>query len=91
LNAADALAFSPYVDAALLVIEEGKSQREDVKHAVELLQCTNLIGTVLNKSRSGARDRDEKSIKWLEATAGKLQLYYQLLKQWLYRLRKARN
>lgn len=52
LNAADALAFSPYVDAALLVIEDGKTQHEEAKQAIGLLQGTNVIGTVLNKSRS---------------------------------------
>lgn len=50
LSAADALAFSPYVDAALLVLEEGKTSQEDAKRAVELLDCTNVLGTVLNKA-----------------------------------------
>jgi capsular exopolysaccharide synthesis family protein len=48
----DVLAFSPYVDAALLVVEDGKTSREDVARAAELLQAANhnLLGTVLNKS-----------------------------------------
>jgi len=50
LSSADALAFSPYVDAALLVIEEGVTQKQDVEHALDLLQNTNIIGTVLNKA-----------------------------------------
>lgn len=50
LSAADALAFSPYVDAALLVLEEGKTTQDDAKRAVELLDCTNVLGTVLNKA-----------------------------------------
>jgi capsular exopolysaccharide synthesis family protein len=50
LTAADALSFAPYVDAALLVIEEGKTQAEEMRYAAELLARTNLIGTVLNKS-----------------------------------------
>ncbi len=50
LSAADALAFSPYVDAALLVVEEGKSRKQDVERAVDLLGSTNIIGTVLNKA-----------------------------------------
>lgn len=49
LSSADALAFAPYVDAALLVIEDGRSQRHDIKRAVELLGATNVLGTVLNK------------------------------------------
>jgi len=50
LSADDALAFSPYVDATLLVIEEGKTTRDELEHAVDLLQSTHLLGTVLNKS-----------------------------------------
>jgi exopolysaccharide/PEP-CTERM locus tyrosine autokinase len=52
LNAADAMAFTPYVDATLLVVEEGKTQRKEVEHAVELLSGTNVLGTVLNKAGS---------------------------------------
>ena len=50
LTSADALAFSPYVDAALLVIEEGVTQKHEIENAVELLSSTNIIGTVLNKA-----------------------------------------
>jgi len=50
LTAADALAFAPYVDAALLVLEEGKTQQEEARRAVELLDQTHILGTVLNKS-----------------------------------------
>ncbi len=51
LSAADALAFSPYVDAAILVVEEGGTDRDEVKRAADMLSSTRLIGTVLNKSR----------------------------------------
>ncbi len=51
LSAADSLAFSPYVDAAILVVEEGATDRDDVQRAAEMLSSTRLIGTVLNKSR----------------------------------------
>jgi len=50
LAAADVLAFTPNIEAALLVIEDGKTQRDHVRRAVELLGSTPLIGTVLNKS-----------------------------------------
>jgi len=50
LSAADALAFAPYVDAALLVVEEGKTSRREVEHAIDLLSGTNVLGTVLNKA-----------------------------------------
>ena len=53
LSTADTLAFSPYVDAALLVIEEGKTPASEIERASELLvQNTNLIGTVLNKAHT---------------------------------------
>ena len=50
LAAADVLAFAPHIEAALLVVEEGKTQRDDIQRAAELLGATRLIGTVLNKS-----------------------------------------
>jgi protein-tyrosine kinase len=50
LAAADVLAFAPNIEAALLVVEEGKTKRDDVRRAAELLSSTHLIGTVLNKS-----------------------------------------
>jgi capsular exopolysaccharide synthesis family protein len=50
LTSADALAFSPYVDAALLVVEEGVTEKQDLERAVELLNATNIVGTVLNKA-----------------------------------------
>jgi protein-tyrosine kinase len=46
----DMLAFLPYTDAVLLVVEEGKTHREELVRAQELLQETNFLGTVLNKS-----------------------------------------
>lgn len=51
LSAADALAFAPYVDAAVMVVEEGGSDRDEVQRAAEMLSSTRLIGTILNKSR----------------------------------------
>ena len=54
LSAADALAFAPYVDAALLVLEEGRTIQDDARRALELLDCTNVLGTVLNKANRDA-------------------------------------
>jgi protein-tyrosine kinase len=51
LYTADVLAFAPCIDATLLVVEEGRTLRGDVKRAAGLLSATHLIGTVLNKSR----------------------------------------
>ena len=52
LSAADAMAFAPYVDATLLVVEEGKTKRQDIEKTLELLSSTNVLGTVLNKAGS---------------------------------------
>lgn len=49
LDTADALAFMPYVDATLLVVEDGKTKTDDLKNAVDKLSGTNILGTVLNK------------------------------------------
>lgn len=51
LSAADALAFAPFVDAALMVIEEGRTTREELEQAIGLLGQTQVLGTVLNKSQ----------------------------------------
>jgi len=67
LSGADAMAFSPYVDAALLVLEDAKTPAEDAKRAVELLQqSTNVLGTVLNKSwtQMPAVGKDDSSPSW---------------------------
>lgn len=91
LSAADALAFSPYVDAALLVIEEGKTQTEDAKRAVNLLQGTNLIGTVLNKSWVNTKDKKNKHIGWFSHLLVRAHVYHHLLKQRLSRMRRGKN
>lgn len=51
LEADDALAFSRHVQAALIVISEGKTRREDVARTMELLRDTPIVGTLLNGSR----------------------------------------
>ncbi|MCW9023141.1 MAG: CpsD/CapB family tyrosine-protein kinase [Gammaproteobacteria bacterium] len=56
LSTDDALAFSPYVDTVLLVIEEGKTSKEDLLTVKGILKDTNIIGTVLNKSDSDQQD-----------------------------------
>ena len=38
------------MDATLLVIEEGKTKRKELQHALDLLASTNVLGTVLNKT-----------------------------------------
>jgi Mrp family chromosome partitioning ATPase len=51
LSCDDVIAFSPYIDAIMLVIEEGGTRKDDLKRAYELISEKNLIGTVLNKSQ----------------------------------------
>ena len=51
LQADDALAFSRTVQAGLMVVGEGRTQRDDLARSVELLRDLTLIGTVLNGSR----------------------------------------
>jgi ATPases involved in chromosome partitioning len=46
----DALLLMSYVDAALLVVEDGKNTTEELQKAMYILEETNLLGLVLNKS-----------------------------------------
>ncbi|QWF70159.1 CpsD/CapB family tyrosine-protein kinase [Methylomonas paludis] len=46
----DALGFAPYVDALLLVIDEGQTRTEELKKTASLLKGINVLGTVFNKS-----------------------------------------
>lgn len=49
LTTDDALAFSPLVDATLLVIEDGKNLKGEMQRAIGMLHSTALLGAVLNK------------------------------------------
>ncbi|HEY1327387.1 MAG TPA: CpsD/CapB family tyrosine-protein kinase [Casimicrobiaceae bacterium] len=51
LSGADTLALSAYMDATILLVEECKTTRDDIRASVELLRSSNLVGIVLNKSR----------------------------------------
>jgi len=50
LSGGDALACVPLVDAAVMVVEESVTSRDDILRAAQLLNSIELIGTVLNKS-----------------------------------------
>jgi protein-tyrosine kinase len=52
LDADDMLAFSPLFDALLLVVAQGETRRNELQRSFELLQDIDLLGVVLNKSRS---------------------------------------
>jgi Mrp family chromosome partitioning ATPase len=71
LSAADALAFSPYVDAAVMVVEEGGTGRDDVLRAAEMLGSTRLIGTILNKSRQPAAAPETQARSWFGRLFGR--------------------
>lgn len=49
LDVPDTLAFSPSLDALLVVVEAGRTQADDVQRSLRLLQGTPVLGTVLNK------------------------------------------
>ncbi|THB73085.1 MAG: exopolysaccharide biosynthesis protein [Gammaproteobacteria bacterium] len=51
LTSDDALAFSPYTDAFLLVLEEGKTKKAELENSMHLLKDVEVIGTVINKSK----------------------------------------
>jgi len=46
----DVIAFLPYLDAVMLVVEDGKTTKDDLYRAYELLGEKNILGTVLNKA-----------------------------------------
>jgi Mrp family chromosome partitioning ATPase len=50
LTFADALAFAPLMDGIILVIEAGKTAREEIERCQELLKKFRLLGFVLNKA-----------------------------------------
>lgn len=63
LTASDALAFSPHVDAMLVVAAEGGTHSEELRRAFEMLQGVEVIGTVLNKAYTRDRDYGDVELK----------------------------
>jgi len=49
LTYADALAFAPLMDGIIVVVEAGKTAREDIERCQKMLEKFNLLGFVLNK------------------------------------------
>ncbi len=57
LNFADALAFAPLVDGIVLVVEAGRTAREDIEQCLNMLKDFNILGFVVNKvKRQASRD-----------------------------------
>ena len=54
LKTDDALAFSRHIDAALIVVGEGRTLRRDLVRMIELLRDVPVVGTVLNRTREVA-------------------------------------
>lgn len=50
LSTADALAFAPWVDHIVVVVQAGKTPMPDVKRALDMLPKEKVIGIVLNRS-----------------------------------------
>ena len=46
----DVIAFAQHLDAVLVVVEDGKTQADELKKAIELLDGIDILGIVLNKS-----------------------------------------
>lgn len=51
LGLADAIAFAPFVDCILMVVEEGRTSIKDVKKAVEMIPSEKFLGFVLNRRK----------------------------------------
>ncbi|MDY6905426.1 MAG: polysaccharide biosynthesis tyrosine autokinase [Thermodesulfobacteriota bacterium] len=49
LEKADALILSKQVDGAILVVEQGRTTKDQLKKAIDLLEATRLLGIVFNK------------------------------------------
>jgi Mrp family chromosome partitioning ATPase len=47
----DVLAFSPFADAILMVVAEGKAERISLARSMELMADRNILGVVLNQTR----------------------------------------
>lgn len=64
----DVVAFAPQLDAILLVIEDGKTNSDDLARTLELLSHSELIGTVLNRSDEHAPKYDYYASKAAKAS-----------------------
>lgn len=46
----DAMTFLPFTDASIMVVEDAVTTAHDLERSIQLMQNTNIIGTVLNKA-----------------------------------------
>jgi protein-tyrosine kinase len=54
LTVPDALVFASYVDGVILVVEAGRTTKDQIRKAVELLEDRNIVGLVMNKADSSS-------------------------------------
>lgn len=52
LTSADALAFAPLVDYILVVVQAGKTSRQDINTALKLLPREKVLGLVMNRQKN---------------------------------------
>lgn len=57
LSCDDVIAFMPLVDSVMLVIEDGKTRKDELTKAYDLLDKQKIIGSVLNKCQENAVDK----------------------------------
>ncbi len=69
LTSDDALVIVPNLDAIILVVQEGKSTKNEVESALALLKDSKLIGTVLNKSTRKKKDLYSEGLSTRQAAA----------------------
>lgn len=55
LSVPDALVFSSYVDGVILVVEAGRTTKDQIRKAVEVFEDKNIVGLVMNRGDSGSR------------------------------------
>jgi len=53
LTGDDALVFLPRLDGCMLVVEEKKTLAQELQRSMDLMTDAKLIGTIMNKSKSG--------------------------------------
>jgi exopolysaccharide/PEP-CTERM locus tyrosine autokinase len=52
LTVPDSLVFSSYVDGIILVVEAGRTSKEEIRNSIELLDGKNILGLVMNRGES---------------------------------------
>ena len=80
----DAVAFSPLVDCALLVVEEGSTKVSDVRRALTRLEHTKIFSALFSIAQSEATTKSERphaksAAFWPRASSGRLKDRFEVL------------